>query len=182
KGMYTVDDAQSKLKFSKIFTDVKGYALAVYFCELLRQLAPINDKSEEFLALALNSLHLINEQKKPLLLIKSVFELRLLSYSGYMPDIVACSECGEFTKDDVYFDFRKSTIMCKKCAAKLSVRCNCSSAVLMSMRHIVYSEPSKIFSFTLSETQLELLTKLSERYVTEQIEKELQTLRFFKSL
>ncbi len=182
KNMYTVDDAQTITRFVKLSADVEGYALAVYFCELLKLLAPVEDDAGDFLSLTLNSLYLLNEGKKPLLLIKAVFELRAMTYAGYLPDLVACSRCGASDSDAVRLDLTGGSWLCADCAKALSVPVNCSRAVLHAMRHAVYSALNRAFSFELAPDAMKLLGAVSEQYVLAHIERSLSTLDFYNAL
>ncbi|MEG1650602.1 MAG: DNA repair protein RecO [Oscillospiraceae bacterium] len=182
KNMYTVDDAQTLNRFIKLSSDVEGYSLATYFCELLKLLAPIEDDAGGFLSLMMNCLYLLNEQKKAPALIKAVFELRIMSYAGYMPDIVECSECGAFESDRLSFDFQNGTLMCEACANLLAKQVNCSRSVLFAMRHIIYSDLKKAFSFELNKESQRLLNAISEQYVITHIERIPATLEFYKSI
>ncbi len=178
KNMYTVDDAMTKQRFMRLFSDMVGNAYATYFCELTKLLAPVDDDSKEYLSLLLNSLYLLNEQKKDRNLIKNVFELRIMSYAGYMPDLVACLECGCYESDVLYFDVLSGGWICKSCAAKHGRQPNCSASVLAAMRHIIYSQPNKAFSIALGASTAENLKQICESYVVSHIERPLKTLDF----
>ena len=49
--------------------------------------------AEEQLRLILNSLYMIANDKRPTELVKCIFELRLMTISGYVPDLVCCRDC-----------------------------------------------------------------------------------------
>ena len=95
KNMYTVVDATSMNRFPGIYADTSRYSLATYFCELLKDLAPVEEDSSEYVKLLQNCLYLLDKDLKPLWQIKSVFELSIMTLSGYMPDVFECSSCGE---------------------------------------------------------------------------------------
>lgn len=182
KNMYTVDDAASLNRFIKLHTDVERYALAAYFCELCRQLAPIEDDASEYLSLMLNALFALNEGKKDISLIKSAFELRIMTLSGYMPDLAMCCECGVATPDELYFDCLAGKFTCKNCAAERGAGANCNSAVLKAMRHITTAPAEKMLAFSLGVKNAMLLSQLSSCFVTTQLDRGLPTLDFFNSL
>lgn len=182
KNMYTVDDAQTINRFIKLSADVEGYALAVYFCELLKLLAPVEDDAGDFLSLMLNSLYLLNKQKKPLELVKSVFELRAMAYAGYLPDLVACARCGVEESPTLRFDLVGGDWYCENCAKEMSMAVNCSRAVLYALRYVLYSELNRAFSFELSGEGMQLLNSISERYVLTHLDRNLSTLDFYRSV
>lgn len=181
-NMYTVDDAQIKHRFIRLFSDVQGYALAAYFCELLKLLAPIDEDAGDFMSLILNALYLINEGKKDNAIIKCVFELRAAAYAGYMPDLVECRDCGEYESDTAYFDYSDGIWLCRACAEKSGKPLNMAKPVLTAMRHILYSDLSKAFSFSVGDAAKGILCELCERYILTQADKDLATLAFYKTI
>lgn len=80
----------------------------------------------------LNTLHLLEEDKKDMELLKSIFELRALAISGFMPDLVGCQSCGEYVKDSMFFLPVDGMIICSDCMSdtlemtKISLAAACS--------------------------------------------------------
>lgn len=182
KNMYTVNDAKSNIKFNALTVDIERYSLAVYFCELNRYLAPVDDYAGEFLSLILNSLHLLNEGKKNLMLIKPVFELRIMTLCGYMPDLESCDRCGAESSPEIYFDLIAGKWYCQNCMNPMGFSANSNSSVLLAMKHIVEEEPAKIFSFTISENNLKILNELTSGFVETQSDRRFKTLEYFKTI
>ncbi len=181
-NMYNVDDAGCLSRFMSLASDVDAVALASYFCELMKTLAPVDDNADDYLQLMLNSLWVLNGKRRPLRQVKSVFELRLMALAGYMPDLIGCGECGRGECSSAFFDTAGAEWFCERCAGKLNRRVNCEYDVIEAMRHIVYSPAKNIFSFTVADEQLKTLCALSERYVLERLERSLPTLEFFNSI
>ncbi len=179
KDAYIIDEAQPIEVFFNLRGDIERLSLAQYFCELACELAPQEMQAEEYLSLILNSLHLLSVSKRPQPFLKAVTELRILCLSGYMPNLVACEECGEFCDEYMFFNAREGVLHCKKCGGygeKLGM------GVVTAMRHICYSEPKKIYSFTLSDDSLSTLSRITEKYLMEQIQHRFKTLVFYKSI
>ncbi|MGI5887841.1 MAG: DNA repair protein RecO [Oscillospiraceae bacterium] len=182
-NMYTVDDAESIERFMRLSTDMKAYSLVLYFCELLKTLLPGEEDTAEQLSLMLNSMFLTDKGKTNLEQIKSVFELKIMQLSGYMPDLVECSRCGKNdSPDGLYFDITGGTWLCSDCASSAGLELNCSEAVLKAMRFILDSDVKKAFGFKLGEANLRNLSGLTSRYVEAQIDFRPKTLEFYNSL
>ena len=124
--------------------------------------------------------HLLCKGEKAIIQIKSVVEFRLMSLSGYMPNILACANCGTYETDIMYFDTLEGCIYCENCQKIGAIAC--PKNVITAVRFICLTEPKKIYSFSLSEKNLELLSKISEQYVLSRIQKRLPTLEFYKSV
>lgn len=181
KDGYTLDEALPKEVFFGLRNDVEKLALAQYFCELFYEFASDASESSDMLRLILNSLYFLSEGKKPPLLIKAVAELRLLSVTGFMPNIVSCRNCGEFESDTMAFDTADGSLLCGKCPIKetcVVIPVSCARA----LRHIVFSEFDKLFSFSLPESDIRLLSKTVEKYMLGITSRSFKSLDFYNTL
>ncbi len=180
---YIIGDARILRIFSKLRGDVKKTCLAQYFCELALTICPREQPAEKFLSLMLNSLYLISEGKRSEELVKPCFEMRLAAMAGYLPDLVMCRECGVYAAEEMYFSPRTGEIECASChGIKADGMIKLSEAALTALRHTVYSDDDKLFSFTLSDEGLKMLNAASESYLQYRFEKEFKTLNFYKAI
>lgn len=183
RDSYIIGDAQTIRIFSKLRSDVRKMCLAQYFCELALTICPREQKSDAFLSLILNSIYLLCEEKRSPELIKPCFEMRLASMAGYMPDLRMCRGCGEYTADKMYFLPRLGVLECGSCHtnnAEISVEL--SPSTLTALRHTVYADDDKLFSFSLSSHGLDVLNEASESYLKYRFEKDFKTLIFYKTI
>ncbi len=176
RGSYIIEAAKPKEIFFNLRNDVKKIALAQYFAELSECLVPEKENAEEYLKLILNSLMLLMNEKRDEKLIKSVFELSILSISGYMPNIVACEECGKYEDEYMFFDTMSGNIFCSECG-KSGMKVPMS--VISAVRYIVLSDRQKIFNFNLNESSLLALSELTEKYVLSILQRKFRTLDFY---
>lgn len=183
KGNYTIDDAHAKEVFMPLRQSIDKMALAQYFCELSEQLAPRDSNAEDVLRLILNSIYMLANDKRTPNLIKSIFELRLMSISGFMPDLVSCCECHCYENDEMYFLSDSGLLICGNCIKdSTGSRLFTGKTLTNAMRHCVYSELNKLFSFTLSDKATAALDYITESYCAAHIEKKMNTLDFYKQV
>ena len=181
--MYIVTEASEKEVFFELRQDVEKLAVALYFCELLDSVVPEAADTEETLRLFLNSLHFLCKSNKEIDLIKSVFELRLMCILGFMPNISHCAECGCEEGSNMYFDCYSASVYCDSCAKIYSNRMiPLSQSALSVLRHIAFSEFSKVFNFTASKETLRNVSNITEQYVESRAERHFKTLNYFKSV
>lgn len=178
---YVIREASPKQVFFSLREDITDLSLAQYFAELVRELAPKEEKSDEFLSLILNSMHLLCQKKKSDLLIKAVTELRMACDAGFMPSLLGCAVCSEYEKETMYFDIRSGALYCGDCERSAGA-VKISPGILSAMRHISLSAPEKIYSFSLSEDNLLSLSELTEKYVKNITFKNFKTLDFYKTM
>lgn len=182
KNLYTVDEATPIEVFFGLRQQIDRMSLAMYLAELAGQLAPEGEPAEPLLRLLLNSFYLLSAGKKPVLQVKTVFELRALAQAGFMPDVAACAGCGGLLGEKFYFDLAEGTILCQTCAADHGRDPNITAAQLAALQHILYSEDAKAFSFTLTTAQLAGLSRLASDYVCRQLDRGFKTLDFLRTV
>ena len=179
-----VDKAEPLRLFFGLRQDMESLSLATYFCQLLAELVPEEDPGDGPLRLSLNCLHSLEKKTLERPQLKAIFELRLLTMAGYMPDLVGCAHCGCAPDGQVWFDPAQGSVLCPDCqaAAPLPGALPVSAGVFAAMRHIIYSDFEKLFAFRLSPPSLEELQRVSEAYLLAQVERVLPALNFYKTL
>ncbi len=181
KDSYIVDNAEPIEVFFDLRNDIENLSLALYFAEVAAELSPQEDDAQEFLRLLLNSLHLLCKKKRNPVIIKSAFELRMLSAAGYMPDLLACCECGAFESDTMYFNIQNGTLSCFECKNSEG-ETKLSKGVVSAMRYIIYSYFEKLFDFTLSDVGAKELSYVCEKYLIVQTQRKFKTLDFYYNI
>lgn len=181
KDSYIIDDAEPVEVFFNLRSDILKLSLAQYFCEITIELAPEESDAEDFLRLLLNSLYMLANDKRPLEQLKAIFELRALSISGYMPNLVACDVCGEYETDKMYLDVEKGLLYCENCV-EYATLFELDLGLVRALRHIVFSSLENLYSFSLSEENYPELSYITERYLLSQTGRNYKTLDFYKSM
>ncbi len=181
RDAFSVEEALVKEVFFELRNDVQKMALAQYFCELAYEFCEEDFESEEILRLFLNALWLLKEDKKPPSFIKGVTELRLMSLSGYMPDLVACAKCGEYETEYMYFGIESGKLYCKNCATDSICEC-INLSVVTAMRYVSLSDFEKIFSFSLGDEALADFYRISEEYLLNKTQRKFKTLEFYNMI
>ncbi len=180
---YSVNNADLNQVFFGVREDITKLSLATYFAQLSGIVLPVEEPEEEALRLFLNCLHLLEKDKLPQTQLKAIFELRLMTLCGFMPDLVGCAGCGTYEAVEMYFVPQSGEILCGNCKGRAATPVfPLSRSVLQAMRHIIYSDFSKLFAFALAPESLEQLSLASERFVKAQVDTPLPTLDFYQSL
>ena len=179
RDSYNVNSASEKEVFFELRNNIDNLSIAFYLAELFGELAPETAECSELLKLLLNSVYLLSKDKISGVQVKAVAELRAVAISGYAPNHVACTECGAFESEPMYFDIKHGTLRCDVCkegGRKLSF------STVTAMRHIIYSEAKKVFDFKLSDACLLELSAVCEAFALQQTGCIFKTLDFLKSL
>ncbi len=182
KNMYTVNEAQSKTVFHGLSHSVEAMSLAMYMSEIAMMLTPSQGEAETVLRLLLNSLYLAQKENAPLRQIKAVYELRVCSECGYLPQLLMCKGCGLYEGTDFFLDPIDGKLLCKDCAAKEGKKPNLDPGALYAMRHICLANDKKIFAFRIAEQSGRQLYAAAERYMLTHLESVPKSYSFLKSV
>ena len=162
QGYYTVSEAVCLEMFQPMRNDIELLALCSYFAQAAELLSQQDVNDGEVLSLTLNSIYALCKLKRPQLLVKAAFELRMMVIAGFSPMVDGCAVCGS--------------------SAPGSLRLPLSPASLAAMQHITTCEAKRLFSFNLLPEALKELSDIAETYFLTQLERGFYTLDFYKSL
>lgn len=176
-----------------IFYDLRGslarLSLASYFADVLR-FCCMEEKtcSSDILRLFLNTLHYLEKDLRNEKLLRSIFELRLMSEIGFMPNVLACRICGCYEPEELFFSVSDGGFYCSGCFANENASdvnkdfFKIKLPVLNAVRHIVLADFDRLFNFRVSDGVQQRLSLIAESYLTAHLERSFSTLDFYKSL
>ena len=180
RDAYVVDAAQPIEMFFDLRADIERLALAQYFAQLTYFLGAEEQPAPETLRLVLNALHLLCKGEKDMRIVKAAVEMRMLTLGGYMPNLLACYRCGTYESDPMFFDIEEGCLYCKDCFRNHAI--TVPLGVVSALRYICLADIVKVFSFSLTDENLDILCDVSEKYLISRIDHKLTTLEFYKSL
>lgn len=191
KGLYYINSAQIKENFYDLRTMVEKTSLASYFTDLISFISDEIVSDNDFFSFILNTLYLTSnadkrnadDVKTELLRLKTIFEIKCVCVSGYMPDISACHSC-HTQKDLVYFDTVDGRAICKKCFESYSSPeiIDIKENALKIIEYIALSDYKSVFSFKASDENIESANTVSERYLINKLEYLSSALEYFREL
>ena len=169
--------------FGGLRRDLTRLALGTYFAELTESVTNPGEPAAALLSHLLNGLYALDKLKKPEKLAKAAFEFRLLCLAGYEPLADACAYCGCPDPEKPLLDVVQGVLRCETCGAGETGRslALCPDS-LAALRHILYGDPKRLYSFKLGGPALDRLAVASEAFTETQLERGFRTLDFYKSL
>lgn len=179
---YYLDSAVSLNQFYGLRSDLEALALASYFSELLRKTAT-DQFQPQLLRLCLLALHHLSEHDRPVPLVKAVFELRLMTELGMMPNLVCCPVCLTYLPPHPVLRITAADLICAECMYEDSEEAQpVSQSVLAAARHVVFSEYARLFQFRLKGESAAQFSAYAESYVLHRIGMYFPTLKFYHQL
>lgn len=183
RGKWYIREAQTIEQFLGLRDDIADLALGTYFAELLEAVSDEDSPDGQILSLGLNSLFALSRKLYSPEHIKSVFELRLMCISGYEPRLDCCPVCDKSEVDKPVFSTLGGTVLCNEHrSAKYGECFPLCPASLEAMRHIIWSDSKRIFSFLIDEEAEKLLASVCEAYVIAQLERRFYSLDYWQSV
>ena len=169
--------------FNGLRKDLDAMALGFYFAELTEAVTAEDTPAPELLRHLLNGLYALAALGKPAALVKPAFELKLLCLAGYEPLADSCAYCGNPDPEQPMLDVVQGVLRCGTCGVQeRSLSMPLCPSSLAALRHIVYGDPNRLYSFTLGEKALKRLSDAAEAFAAAQLERGFRTLDFYKSL
>ena len=176
-----LDSAVSLAMFYCLRQDLEKLALASYFAELIRKTAT-DQPQPQLLRLFLLCLHYLEEGTRDLMQIKGIFELRLVTELGMMPNLICCAECCEFMPVQPVLRIDKADMVCAECADTVGNEKMVTLAALLAARHVVFSDLDKVLSFRVTGRSLRLFAQYAEQYTIYHLERSFPALRYYKDI
>ena len=184
KKMYIVNDIDIMDTFYDLRMQMEAFAVASYFAEVLQDVVPEEQPANEALRLLLNCLHFLRNGDKSPMLLKMVFELRLMLIAGFAPMVSCCALCGDVVEESSCFSFPECGLLCRACTVNKAYPPHeiiyIQKGSVAALRHIVEADFDRLFSFQLSGTVLKEVQKIAEQYLLAQTEKKYKTLLFLR--
>jgi DNA repair protein RecO (recombination protein O) len=163
--------------FEGLREDIERMALAGWIAELSGVLAT-EDSPSVILSLTRGALYALSALKKEPALVKAAFEFRLMAESGYLPHLDDCAVCDAPEPADPVFVGEDGALHCKNCAGDLDAT-QLTPDVLAAIRHAVYRDPKRLYSFALGSESLEIFAHAAERYVRTHLDADFPALAFY---
>ncbi len=178
---YVINDIEVLDSFFAVSKQVETLTLATYCADLTKSVAPEADDAKKHLPLFLNTLHLLRTGFPDLKLLKLIFELRTMSLTGYMPDLIACSSCFGYKEEPHYFDKQEGYLLCYDCASGVAKSTNVNTGGVALLRHVVYADDKTLFGCRYSCPD-DSIYRLVEHFALWNIDRYPQSLDMFNKL
>lgn len=139
--------------------------------KIIQDVTHENQNCFYILQLLLNTLYIISETDKDLDLILSIFKLRLLSLTGFVPNIKDCVNCKE--KENIKtFSLKDNGFKCEACSRQDTSAINISKSTQNAIKYAISAPAKKLYSFELKDDALEEFKLVTKLYFDEKLEKE----------
>ena len=167
--------------FDGVRSDVELLSLGSYFAELTEWVASDDAESALLLPHLLNALYALGTLHRPPALVKAAFEMKRMAMIGFEPLFDGCAVCGETEITDPVFDLQGGVAACRACVPMVRTL-PLTNGTLAAIRHVLYGDPKRLYSFSLEEGDQRCFSRSAEEYMRAMLDRDFRTLDFYKSL
>ena len=181
---YTLNEAESLRQFWHVKSDVELLALGSYFAEVMEAVSVEGRPDPAAMSLILNSLHALDKLDRPQALVKAAYEMKLMALEGYEPLADACAVCGRPDPEQPMLHLAEGVLHCAACKSEVGEGPSLplTEGTLSALRHILYGDPKRLFSFQLDQKGLDCLARVCEGFLRTQLDRGFRTLDFYHEL
>ena len=174
-------EAETVNSFRALREDLARMSLAVHLCELVDRFTAEGAPAPEVLDLLLTAMTMLEAgEGSPLLL--SAFQVKLLGYSGFGPEVRRCAHCAsELEPGDHVFSHSAGGILCPSC--KVGSGDAVVSAPMNAVKVLRYLQRQPLRAAVSLRAPSELrgqVERLLSAYVTHVLERALNSAEFMK--
>lgn len=172
-----VNSVNVKEAFLPISEDIVKLSLCNYLADITYAMLGQGNADERMLNVMLNSIYALAYREEKPDKIKAVYELKLMSIEGYMPNISSCV-CG--SSEVTAFDFDKGSVVCGGCRGSNSRTLN--TGAIKALHYIVNAEDRRMLAFTGNDELYYEIGILAEKYLMTHIDREFKSLEYYKMM
>ncbi|MCP4356581.1 MAG: DNA repair protein RecO [Chloroflexi bacterium] len=182
KNLDIITQAEMVEPYAALRTDLVRMTYASYAVELLDRFTVEEDKHVDIYQLLAEALGWFAGDED-VLLTSRFYELRLLSLTGFRPQLFTCVSCGEaITEQDQYFSAELGGLLCPNCFNADRRAADISAVAVKVLRYLQTRPYDTIKSLQLRRPVHTELERLMHFYLTYILERNLKSVDFLHRL
>jgi DNA repair protein RecO (recombination protein O) len=180
-SLVRIDQGELIRAFEGIRSDFRKWGKAGFFCELVRELFPVQDPNPAVFRLLNETLETLeNETRTDDLAV--IFQLRLLALAGYGFHLNGCLTCRKTITGMTQpaFSLERGGILCQDCLRGETLPL--SPGTVQSMRQIMVKDLEKAFRIRLSTAMRREVEAVLDLFIKQTLGKELGSVRYLRQM
>ena len=185
RDSYTVSSVDVKNYFSELRDELEDIYMGMYFCDVADYFTRENLDAGEVLKLLYQSLRALKVPSLNRVIVKTIFEFKMIAVNGEAPRLFACIGCGK--KEELfYFHDQQAGILCEDCyqnaphGGKGAVKIMGTTTYIL--QRILAAPIEKLYTFSVKEPVQKELEQVVKRYFSTRVDRRFQTIEFIEML
>jgi DNA repair protein RecO (recombination protein O) len=182
QDLVRIESADILSQHPAITDDLNRAAIGAVMLELVRELAPPDERNAPAFLVLSHILHLLNAGEDPFFLLR-IFEIKFLSVLGYQPKLDHCLSCGTRPKGDVIFLSMKGGMVCPDCMVSSGEQqIRLSQGTVGFYYHALKMDLDKVCRLKPSPDMMQELDRAFSAHTLHILGKRLKSTEFMKSV
>jgi len=182
RGAPVVAQAQAVEVFPVLRHDVTRYTYAAHVAELVERLVWEGEVYPGLYRALLETWRAVARDRHPDWPVRH-FELRLLEWAGFRPELHHCTVCGHVIRpEDQFFSAHHGGVVCPACRARVPDAQRVNRRVLKFLRHLQRSSWTQVREAVPEDSVRRGVEDVLQRYLTFVVEKPLRAARVRRQL
>jgi len=182
KTFWIITQADAIRQHLSIRDSLKKTASAAYVMELVDRFTIEEEPAPPVFHLIAKTLKRVDERADTYNALR-YYELQLLEYAGFRPDLTDCVACGKvITAQDQFFSTAQGGVICPQCGALYHPARRVSMDVLRYLRHLQRSSYDAIADVEISQKVRVEMSALINSYIASIVERRLNAQEFIRQV
>ncbi|HEX3048801.1 MAG TPA: DNA repair protein RecO [Bacillota bacterium] len=181
KSLDTLSQAELVHSFSKLREDLIKLAYASFWVELVDGFVPERQEAKEIFRFLLAAFIVLEKSSDPVIL-NLAFEIRLLNYLGYQPQIDSCTSCGAILEEPMFFSAEAGGVVCSACSSKYRNLIKVNTSDLQAFERLGEIDLREMASFSLSQENCKTIQGVLRNFIEARLERPLKSQVFLDGL
>lgn len=164
RDSYTTTAAEISNYFSELRKDLDSVYYGFYFCEFADFLTRENMQVTEILKLLYQSFCVLSKKIINPVLVRYIFELKIIALNGEAPQVFECIKCKK-QKKEYWFSAENGGLICNDCISTIKKARKLQDSTIYTMQFIIATSIEKLFTFMITDRILEELGSCITKYL-----------------
>lgn len=183
KNLYQVSQVDSKYSFYKRMDDILKFSYASYILELTESVITEGQTNNRLFNTLVKWLYIYTTMDKAYETFVKAYEIKLLMYIGYKPELDHCIHCNEAVESRWRFSAKEGGLLCKNCFSVDPYAMQISKTAINVIKYLMYADLEQIAKLKIKPDILEELNKILIHYIRTHIGKaQFSSLQFLKNI
>ncbi len=171
RSWYYINEASIINSFYNIREQIERLIYGFFILELVNKSVPEEEVNENLFYLLEKTLSVLSEMKEGFLKFLIAFELKFISFLGYRPSLISCSNCNSKEIQLAKFSISTGGVICQNCLDVDRKSINISSDDIINLNKLMYSKLDELDNIIIEKKDLIKLQDLLEKYILYSIDR-----------
>lgn len=171
RSWYYINEASIINSFYNIREQIERLIYGFFILELVNKSVPEEEVNENLFYLLEKTLIVLSEMNEGFLKFLIAFELKFISFLGYRPSLISCSNCNSKDIKLAKFSISNGGVICQNCLDIDRRSISLNNSDIINLNKLMYSKLDKLDDIVIEKKDLIKLQDLLEKYILYSIDR-----------